>query len=73
VEDLADAQRKVFRALLDNLEAPLSGDEQRDFLLRRNQVEACKGPGSSPTGGKASMFNLSQSVMDAQAISNAST
>jgi len=41
-EDLAAAQRKAFRALLDILDAPLSGNEQRDFLLRRNQIEAAK-------------------------------
>ena len=40
--DLIDAQRKSFRCLVGIIDTPLTGNEQSDFLLRRNQVEACR-------------------------------
>ena len=40
--DLTDAQRKSFRRLVGIIDTPLTGNEQSDFLLRRNQVEACR-------------------------------
>jgi hypothetical protein len=40
--DLTDAQRKSFRCLVGIIDTPLTGNEQSDFLLRRNQVEACR-------------------------------
>jgi hypothetical protein len=40
--DLTNAQRKSFRCLVGIIDTPLTGNEQSDFLLRRNQVEACR-------------------------------
>jgi hypothetical protein len=34
--DLTDAQRKSFRCLVGIIDTPLTGNEQSDFLLRRN-------------------------------------